>query len=86
MKKTVKTTTNQERKEVRTYVNVNIDGQSFGIFSSIKVACEAIQAQYPDFYSYWTIIKKKERPIIMERKGILYEISEHKLNVPKAII
>lgn len=70
----------QERKKSRTYVNVNKDGKSIGIYGSLRTACEAIQAQHPDFYSYWTIIKNKERPLVIERCGHVFELAEHPLN------
>ena len=43
----------QERKEIKTYINVNQNGSSIGVFSTLKKACEEMKIIDKNVFSYW---------------------------------
>lgn len=76
----MKSLTYKERKNVKTYISVTKNGVCIGIFGSLKTAIEAIKDKEEEFYSYWTLIRKEQNPLIVKHDDDIYVFSRHKIN------
>ena len=79
----IKSKTYKEVQSTKTYLVLTLNGVCIGVFTNLKTAVEAIRKGNNSFPSYWTLIRKKERPLVVRHENDIYMFSEHKINTLK---